>query len=78
MKNHVERWSENLVPKEWQQLTCQLQKYEDLFSKNDYDVGSTDTVQHHVPLGPGTIKLNNLYRKGSEEEKKIGAQVQKL
>ena len=79
LEDHVKRWSENLVPKEWQQVTRLLQKYWDLCGKNDYDVGRTDTVQHHIPLGPGTgaIKLNP-YRQGFEKEKEIEAQVQKL
>ena len=49
------------------------------FIRQDYDVGRTDTVRHHIPLGPGTgaTKLNP-YRQGFEKEKGIEAQVQKL
>ena len=50
-----------------------------IFSKDDYDIGRTDAIKHHIPLIPGAQPIKqDPYRQGAMKEAEIERQVQLL
>ena len=39
-----------LTPEEQDEVKALLSKYRDIFSLDEYDIGHTDTIQHHIYL----------------------------
>ena len=79
LQSFVEQWTRHLTPAEKNKFMTLLQKYGQIFSKDDYDIGRTDVITHHIPLIPGAQPIKqNPYRQGAMKEAEIERQVQLL
>ena len=50
LKEHSEKWLNGLSPVEKMADIRLLQKYPDIFSKGEMDIGSANVVKHYIPL----------------------------
>ena len=79
LEQHYEKWCTHLTNKEKEELKTLLASYQDVFSKDEFDMGRTSIVQHEIPLMEGTQPIKQKpYRYGPNQEKEIEQQVQKL
>ena len=79
LEQHYEKWCTHLTNKEKEELKTLLASYQDVFSKDGFDMGRTSIVQHEIPLMEGTQPIKQKpYRYGPNQEKEIEQQVQKL
>ena len=62
-----------------EQIAAVLNKYADVFSKDEDDIGSTTLVEHEIPTIDGTTPIRQTARRlGPEKEAEVEKQVQKL
>ena len=56
-----------------------LDQYQDVFSRNDQDVGRTDLVKHSIPVQEGTRPIRQPpHRLGPQKEQEAERQIQDL
>ena len=79
LRPHYERWCVHLAERGKDDLQALLIAYQDVFSKDEFDMGRTSIVQHEIPLVEGTQPIKQkAYRYGPNQEKEIEQQVQNL
>ena len=70
LEQHYENWCTNLANQEKKELRSLLASYQDVFSKDEFDMGRTFIVQHEIPLMEGTQPLKHKpYQYGPNQEK---------
>ena len=70
---------DHLSPETKEKMKELLLKYQDVFSRDTYDMGYCDLVPHEIRLKPGTIPIRQApYRVGYHQNKEIEKHVQEL
>ena len=70
---------DHLSPETKEKMKELLLKYQDVFSRDAYDMGYCDLVPHEIRLKPGTVPIRQApYRVGYHQNKEIEKHVQEL
>ena len=75
LKGLAERSSANLNEEESQQVVNLLERYKQVFSMNDWDLGMNNEVEHHINTGSAAPIRQRPCRTAPWKQKEIGLQV---